>query len=96
MVKMIQLEPEHYRMVSEVLSKYPYVFYVYGSRAKGNAKLYSDLDLCCKDEIPLNIMSHINEDFENSNLPFKVEVVMWDKLSKEFQGLISKDLVLFS
>ncbi|HEV2614209.1 MAG TPA: nucleotidyltransferase domain-containing protein [Gammaproteobacteria bacterium] len=92
---MIQLEREHYTIVGEILAKYPYQFYVYGSRSKGAAKPLSDLDLCCKENIPLNILAHINEDFENSRLPFKVEVVIWDKLTKDFQELITKDLKPF-
>lgn len=46
-----------------------------GSRAKGTAGKLSDLDLCYQEEIPWNVLSHIREDFENSNLPFKVDLV---------------------
>ena len=69
------MENRHQQMVKEILSKYPYQFYAYGSRVKGTAKKYSDLDLCFQEKIPWNILSHIEEELEESNLPFKVDLV---------------------
>ena len=43
---MPQLELRQQQIVREILSKYPYSFYAYGSRVKGNARKLSDLDLC--------------------------------------------------
>jgi predicted nucleotidyltransferase len=72
---MIQLENKHQEIIISILVKYPYKFYAYGSRAKAQAKQYSDLDLCFYEEIPLNILSHIQEDLEESDLPFKVDLI---------------------
>ena len=72
---MIQLENKHREIIQQILTKYPYRFFAYGSRVKGKAEKYSDLDLCYQEEIPLNILSHISEDFEESDLPFKVDLV---------------------
>jgi predicted nucleotidyltransferase len=88
------MENRHWTIVQQILSKYPYQFYAYGSRVKGQARKYSDLDLCFYKEIPWNVLSHIQEDLENSNLPFKVDLVFWGWMSAEFQGLIKFDLVL--
>ena len=49
---MLQLEVRHQQIVEEILNKYPYSFYAYGSRVKGKAEKYSDLDLCYQTEIP--------------------------------------------
>ena len=49
---MIQIENRHLEILRSILSKYPYKFYAYGSRVKGTAKKYSDLDLCYQEEIP--------------------------------------------
>ncbi len=89
---MINLEIRHLEIVQAILKKYPYTFYAFGSRAKDKAKRFSDLDICFKDPIPLNTQSHIEEDFEESNLPFKVDVVDWHQMTKDFQSLIEKDL----
>jgi len=91
---MIQLKNKHQAIINTILAKYPYKFYAYGSRTKNQAKEYSDLDLCYYEEIPWNILSHLSEDFEQSNLPFKVDLVAWKWMSPEFQEIIKKDLVL--
>jgi len=89
---MIQIENRHLEILRSILSKYPYKFYAYGSRVKGTAKKYSDLDLCYQEEIPWNILSNIWGDLEESDLPFKVDLVNWKHMSSDFQELIKKDL----
>jgi len=91
---MLQLKNRHYEIIHFILSKYPYEFYAYGSRVKNQAREYSDLDLCYHEAIPWNVLSHINEDFEQSDLPFKVELVAWKWMDTEFREMIEKDLVL--
>jgi len=34
---MIQLEKRHWKIIQQILSKYPYQFYAYGSRVKGDS-----------------------------------------------------------
>lgn len=89
---MIQLENKHLTIVNNILSKYPYQFYVFGSRVKGTARKHSDLDLCYKDNIPIMIVGMIQEEFENSNLPFKVDLINWNWISEDFQTLIINNL----
>ena len=91
---MIYMEPRHLKIVEAILSKYPYTFYAYGSRTKGRQRPLSDFDLCTKDPIPFNIQGHIEEDFEESNLPFIVTLLDWRFASPEFREIIEKDLVL--
>ncbi|MBI2707983.1 MAG: nucleotidyltransferase domain-containing protein [Proteobacteria bacterium] len=87
------MEERHWKIVQDILNKYPYTFYAFGSRVKGTHKQFSDLDLCFKESIPLNVQGHINEDFEESNLPFKVDVLDWNLITPKFQEIIKKDLV---
>ncbi|KLL04717.1 MAG: hypothetical protein MRERV_13c004 [Mycoplasmataceae bacterium RV_VA103A] len=61
---------------------------------KGTARKFSDLDLCYQEEMPWNIYGRIKEDFEESNLPFKVDLVFWGWMSEEFREMIKGDLVL--
>ena len=93
---MLQLAEKHKKIIQQILTKYPYKFYAYGSRVKGTAKKYSDLDLCYQEEIPWNILSNIWGDLEESDLPFKVDLVNWKHMSSDFQELISKDLIPLS
>lgn len=88
----LQLEKKHWQIIKEILSKNPYRFYAYGSRVKGEAGKYSDLDLCYQENIPISVISQIREDFEESNLPFNVDLVNWKHMRPKFQELIKKDL----
>ena len=90
---MLQLSAEQRDIIAKILHLYPYTFYAFGSRVKQTAKPYSDLDLCYKDAIPDYIVSEIEEAFENSDLPFKVDIVNWQQCSEEFQSFVAKDLV---
>lgn len=91
---MIHIKEQHWKIVQEILRKYPYTFYAFGSRVKGDEKRFSDLDLCFKDPIPLYVQAHIDEDFEESDLPFKIDVMDWNLMRSDFQKLIKEDLVL--
>jgi predicted nucleotidyltransferase len=90
---MLTMEPRHYKIVKDILSKYSYTFYAFGSRVHGNPKPLSDLDICFFENIPWNIRSHIDEDFEESDLPYKIDVVDWNTCSDEFRAQIKPDLV---
>ena len=72
---MLQLENRHQKIIQQVLSKYPYTFYAYGSRAKGTARQLSDLDLCYQEFIPDFLVYQIEEEFKESDLPFRVELI---------------------
>lgn len=91
---MIHIEELHWKIVQEILKQYPYTFYAFGSRVKGGEKRFSDLDLCFKDPIPANVQAHIDEDFEESDLPFKVDVIDWNLMPSDFHKLIQNDLIL--
>lgn len=90
----LQLEIKHWKIIRGILKKYPYKFYAYGSRVKGMAYKYSDLDLCYREEIPLGVISRIEEEFEESNLPWKVELVNWRHMRPKFREMIRGDLIL--
>jgi uncharacterized protein len=72
---MLQLESRHQKIVQQILAKYPYKFYAYGSRVKGNARKLSDLDLCYQENIPDATAFQIEEEFKESDLPFIVDLV---------------------
>lgn len=92
----IYLEPKQLKIIRDILSKYPYQFYAFGSRTKRDHRKYSDLDLCYRIEIPGHIIVELEEEFEESNLPFNVDLINWNNCSKEFQKRIEKDLFPFN
>ncbi len=69
--------------------------FAFGSRVHGrNLKPFSDLDLCLRGAIPVPIavLSQLNAAFEDSLLPFKVDLVDWAVISAEFRAAIVADL----
>lgn len=50
-------------------------FWVFGSRANGNAKKYSDLDLYVDDSLSAVEKTMAQMSFEESELPFRVDIV---------------------
>jgi predicted nucleotidyltransferase len=91
---MIYMESRHWEIVKAILHKYPYTFYAFGSRVKNTQKKLSDLDICFMDTISSNVLSHMREDFEESNLPFTVDLVDWNTCDEDFRTQIKPDLVL--
>ena len=89
---MVTIEKKHLEILKNIFKKYPYTFYAYGSRVTGKNRKYSDLDLCYKEEIPTTILLDIQEKLEESDLPFRVDLVFWDDMPEGFQKLIEKDL----
>ena len=89
----IVIDENDKKLLLGILSKYPYRFYVYGSRVKGRSKRYSDIDICYFDDIPPIELYEIKEAVEESNLTIKVDLVAVAELSKEFFKAIEKDLV---
>jgi predicted nucleotidyltransferase len=90
---MIYIEPRHLEIVKNILKKYPYTFYVYGSRARGDQKRLSDLDLATYDEISWQDKVKLEEAFEESDLPYTVDLIDLNKISRGFFDSIKKDLV---
>lgn len=90
---MINIEPKHLKYVRDILAKYPYKFYVFGSRVMGKTKKFSDLDLCFFESIPNSVLLKIEEEFEESDLPYKVDLVDGNKCDPEFLKIIKSNMV---
>jgi len=87
----IQLDPAHFAIVQKILQPYPYKFYAFGSRIKHEATQFSDLDIAYEDNIPDHVISEIEEQFENSDLPIKVEIVRLSRLPEKWQNIIKRE-----
>ena len=94
---MFGLEERHIHFIINILNKNINniaKYYVFGSRSKGDYKEYSDIDIAIDSgkKIEDNVMSAIMTDFENSTLPYKVDVVDLNSVSEDFKNLIKDDL----
>lgn len=93
---MLIMESRHLEIVNSILKKYPYKIAVFGSRVKGNPKKFSDLDLCVMEPISDLVLGYMQEDFEDSDLPFTVDIVRWDKCSESFKKNIKNSLLMIT
>ncbi len=91
---MIDLAPHHLEKVRRILGKHvPHCeVRAFGSRVNWTAKDYSDLDLAVVGSGMLSddTLRHLKEAFEESDLPFRVDVLDWRTVSLEFQKVIEK------
>ena len=71
----LQITKQDYQILNKILKEYPYRFYAYGSRVKRTARKFSDLDLCYQENIPSYKVVEIEEKLEESDLPFRIELV---------------------
>ena len=71
--------------LDSIFCKYPGIrqAVLYGSRAKGKYRTGSDIDLTLKtgDEFSFKDLLNITGDFDDSDLPYFVDVSIYDKLS---------------
>jgi type I restriction enzyme S subunit len=89
---LIDISPENWRIVRDILQRYvpDREVWAFGSRAKWTAKEFSDLDIAIIGDKPLNIAltADLREAFQESALPFKVDIVDWANITPSFQQVI--------
>lgn len=71
--------------------------HVFGSRASGRCKPWSDLDLVLEgaQALPLSLIAELNEAFAESDLPWKVDVIDRSTISSQFGALVDRTKVPF-
>ena len=82
-------------IVKEILKNYSDAI-IYGSRIKGTSKKFSDLDICIKSRIKDYEHELLREAFENSDLPFTVDIVLYHQVTDSFKKIIDKEGIKFS
>lgn len=97
-MKPIDINPCDMETVRSILSRHvaDREVRVFGSRIMGKAKKFSDLDLAVMGDtsLSLSILADLEEDFRESNLPFKVDVVDWATTKETFRQIIEKENVV--
>lgn len=97
---MFGLEERHINFILEVLHKnIPHrdaKFYVFGSRAKGTNREYSDIDIAVKlsnEKISADVLGKILLEFSDSTLPYEVDVIDLNAIDEKFNKLIENTLI---
>ena len=93
------IRPDHFKIVQDILNQHlasDVKVWVYGSRAKWTTLDSSDLDLALEGKGPVayNVMSRLNIDFKNSDLPYEVDLRDMATVQPFFKNIINKDKIL--
>ncbi len=90
------LAPNDWQIIENVLLK-PLKrehcdLWVFGSRAKGNFRSFSDLDILYQEHnpLPLGLIAEIKMNLEDSDLPIKVDLVSLNDLSAAYRDDVLK------
>ncbi len=89
--KTLQLSGRDRALVHGLLRRYlpDTEVWAYGSRTKGTAKPWSDLDLVVfADPAQEDAVAELREAFEESDLPFRVDLFLWDEVPESFKDQI--------
>ena len=91
---MIDISSENLKIVLDILKDFvpDYEVRVFGSRYKHTAKKYSDLDLAiaANNETYWEIIPDLKDAFQESDLPFRVDVIDWNRTEESFKEAILK------
>lgn len=96
-VENIDLTDKQYREVMALFERYiPDIeVWAYGSRVKFTSKDYSDLDLVVFiSSERLYQVSELREAFDDSYLPFRVDLFIWDEIPEQFRVNIEREHVV--
>jgi len=91
---MIDLEERYLSLVRELLALHVpgCEVRIFGSRVRGTARKYSDIDLVIfgAQAVPEQVMSNLRDSFAESDLPYQVDVLDWHRISPEFKATIEQ------
>jgi uncharacterized protein len=94
----IDLPAENRRLVLNILrANLPQStkVWVFGSRATGRARRYSDLDLAIDAgrQLTLDEIATLTEAFSDSDLPYRVDLVDWHNIDGRWRQIIVSERV---
>ena len=96
---MINLPQEWSNNVKDILRKHvpSLEVRVFGSRVTDKVKTYSDLDLVIMTQKPLpsEQLALLKTEFEESDIPIRVDIADWSSISESFQKIIKAQHEVF-
>lgn len=73
-----------YNKIKNITIKYcKYNFKIYGSRARGDYKKESDIDIAIEGEVSVDDKINILNDFDLLDIPYMIDVVFINDLKKQ-------------
>ena len=96
MKESIDITPGQYSLILDLIRRYlpDTGVWVYGSRAGGTARPQSDLDMVVfAAPEQKHQVSDLRDAFDESSLPFRVDLFVWDELPDEFKKNIEAERI---
>jgi len=97
---MLSLTPEQLAEVRAILITHipDRDVYAFGSRVEGNEGKHSDLDLAIEGSVSLDlrVRARLREAFEESSLPFRVDLIELCAVDASFRRLVEERKVLIA
>lgn len=94
---MFGIKSSHWILIEQQLKRFSKVnceVSIFGSRARGDFKEFSDLDVLIKCAQPNDLLlSDVREQLEESNIPIKVDLVLDSELANSYRENVYKDSV---
>jgi predicted nucleotidyltransferase len=91
----LDIRSDHFEIIRKIIFKNipQHEVIAFGSRTQGTAHKNSDLDLCIKGKKPLSftLIGNLRDEFSESNLPYKIDVVDWFSLDEEFKKIVTRE-----
>jgi predicted nucleotidyltransferase len=99
MTATLDIRDDHAAILRRVLRQYLPTdarAFVFGSRAHGGARQYSDLDLALEWDQPLglDLIGQIAEALSESDLPYKVDIVDLATVDPAFRERVATDCIV--
>jgi len=95
----IDLTADQHKMILALFDQYlpNTTVWAFGSRVKWTSTSKSDLDLVVfANEEQCYQVASLREQLEESDLPFRVDLLVWDELPQEFKKEIKTNALLIS
>ncbi len=69
--------------------------FIFGSRATGTNRKFSDIDLGIepKSELPIMTKIDLEDEFDQSDLPYRVDIVDFNNVSENFKKVAMKKVL---
>jgi uncharacterized protein len=80
---MFGLKQKHIDVINQCFAQYPHIeqVIIYGSRAKGNCKNGSDIDLTIIGDLDYNSLLKLENQLDDLLLPYKIDISLKHKIN---------------
>ncbi len=88
------LSKPHYDLLLKLLEplhKRGNPLFVFGSRARGDFKPFSDIDILIQGPVDARTLRQVRDALEESALPFKVDLVPANELASSYQTAVAQE-----